>query len=483
MVNKKYFITTAIDYVNAVPHLGHALEKVQADVLARYRRIMGADVFFLSGTDENSLKNVKTAEKEGVAVKEIVDRFAERFHRLQSSLNLSYDDFIRTTEDRHLHGAQKLWEACKKDIYKKSYRGLYCVGCEEFYKEEELEKGVCPEHKTEPELVEEENYFFRLSKYEERIKEAIEKDEVKIIPQTRKNEILSFLRGGLEDICVSRSVARAKGWGIPVPGDPAQIIWVWFDALANYISAIGYGTQTEEEFKKWWLGDDNKIHVIGKGISRFHAVYWIGMLLSAGLPLPGAIFVHGYITSDGEKMSKSRGNVIDPFSLVEKYGTDPVRYYLLREIPPTEDGDFTTEKFEERYTADLAKGLGNLASRITTVAKKIGLPNAGISNNSPELEKEIQAAWTSWLKGLDNYRFNEAIAAVWDLIGFCDRYIEKEQPWKTQDKSVAANLMHALLEIGRLVEPFLPETSKKVKEMARGEKTYMLFPRLEEKES
>jgi methionyl-tRNA synthetase len=367
MVNK-FYITTAIDYVNASPHLGHALEKVQADVIARYHRISGGKVFYLTGTDENSLKNVKAAREKGISIKELVDENAKKFYQLKKILNLSFDDFIRTTQERHIKGAQKLWLSCQNDIYKKTYKGLYCVGCEEFYKKEELIEGFCPEHKTEPELVEEENYFFKLSKYQEKLKKIIEKNELKIIPETRKNETLSFIEKGLEDICVSRSEKRASGWGIDVPGDRTQKIWVWFDALSNYITAVGF-SDDEKKFKEWWPAD---LHVIGKGILRFHAIYWPAILLSAKLPLPRAIFVHGYITVSGQKMSKSLGNIICPFKLVEKYGTDATRYFLLREIPATEDGDFTIEKFEKRYNSDLAKGLGNLVARTMALILKFG---------------------------------------------------------------------------------------------------------------
>lgn len=476
---EKFYITTAIDYVNANPHLGHALEKIQADVLARWRRQQDGSVFFLSGTDENSLKNVQAAEVAGINVKEFVDKNAEKFQELKNSLNLSYDAFIRTTEERHFKGAQKLWTACQKDIYKKTYKGLYCVGCEEFYKESELENGLCPEHQTKPEICEEENYFFSLSKYEGRIRELIEKNEVKIIPETRKNEVLGFLDQGVQDICISRSVERAKGWGIPVPGDAAQVMWVWFDALVNYITALGYGQENEDNFKKWWQEGDGAVHVIGKGILRFHAVYWVGMLLSAGLNLPKVIFVHGYITSNGQKMSKSLGNVVDPFVLVEKYGVDAVRHFLLREIPAYEDGDFSIQKFKERYNADLAKGLGNLVSRTVTIAKKIGVSlNEKFSNSSAELQSEIDEARTVSSKNLEDFKFNEALAAIWKLVGFCDRYIEKTQPWKTKDSAAVGNLLFALMQISQIIKPFLPETSQKIMRLLAGKDIGILFPRL-----
>src|SRR3989344_8827091 len=309
---KPTFISTAIPYVNAPGHVGHALEFIQTDVIARYYRSLKRDVFFLTGTDENSLKNAKAAEQQGVSTKDLVDRNAAIFRSLADKLKISYDDFIRTTEPKHIKGAQKLWLACEDDIYQKTYRGLYCVGCEEFYQESELEDGKCPEHHTEPEVVEEENYFFRLSKYQEQLKAVFEKDIIKIIPSSRKNEIVSFLNSGLEDICISRSVERAKGWGIPVPGDNTQIIWVWFDALSNYINALGYG-ENDKKFEEFWQKSDAKVHVIRKGIARFHAIYWPGILLSAGISLPSTIFVHGYITVDGQKMSKTLGNVVDTF--------------------------------------------------------------------------------------------------------------------------------------------------------------------------
>jgi len=482
MLKKKFFITTAIDYVNSVPHAGHALEKIQADVIARYHRLLGEEVFFLTGTDENSLKNVRAAEKEDIPIKELVDKYAKRFYQLKEILNLSFDDFIRTTEERHVKGAQKLWRACEKDIYKKTYQGLYCVGCETFYKESELVNGVCPEHQTKPELVEEENYFFRLSKYQNELEKIIKSDVVKIIPESRKNETLSFIKSGLEDICISRSVERAKGWGIDVPGDPRQKIWVWLDALANYITALGY-RENDKKFQEFWQENSNKLHVIGKGISRFHTVYWPAILLSAKLSLPQTIFIHGYITSGGQKMSKSLGNVIDPFELVGKYGSDPVRYFLLREIPPTEDGDFTTGKFEERYNSDLAAGLGNLVSRVITMAAKSN-PKSQILNPkqipNPKFQTIINKTQENYRKALDEFKFNEALIAIWDLISFCDKYIEVEKPWETSDKQelIINNLLIALSKIAEFLSPFLPETSEKILKQLKTKESKPLFPRI-----
>ena len=482
-MKKKYYLTTAIPYVNAKPHIGFALEIIQADVLARYHRLIGDDTYFVTGSDENSLKNVQAARKEGIPVKKLVDRNAKKFYELKKALNLSFDDFIRTTEKRHIKGAQKLWLACKKDIFKKKYKGLYCVGCEEFYKESELVNGLCPEHKTRPDLVEEENYFFKLSKYQNQLKKIIEKDEIKIIPQSRKNEVLSFINSGLEDICISRSAERGRGWGIPVPEDPSQILWTWYDALSNYINAVGY-SDNPKQFKKWWPA---YLHIIGKGILRFHAVYWPAILLSAELSLPKTIFVHGYLTSAGQKMSKSLGNIIDPFELVKKYGTEPVRYFLLREIPPTEDGDFTYEKFEQRYNADLASGLGNLVARVIAMAEKLKAQNAKRKTTTQNLKfkKEIDKTWEEYKKALEEFKFNEALGSIWKLISFCDCYIDKERPWelknqesRIKNQEVIYNLLFVLTNIAEMLKPFLPETAGRILRQTRTTINKPLFPRL-----
>ncbi|MFA5013476.1 MAG: methionine--tRNA ligase [Candidatus Paceibacterota bacterium] len=484
---KKVFITTAIDYVNGAPHLGHALEKIQADALARHHREWGDEVFFLSGTDENSLKNVRSAEKEGISVNELVEKNYQKFYALKSAFNLSFDEYIRTTEERHFHGVQKLWQACAKDIYKKKYKGLYCVGCEEFYKEEDLEDGLCPEHKVAPEEMEEENYFFKLTDYAERIKNLIANDELKIIPETRKNEIMSFINSGLQDFCISRSTERAKGWGIDVPQDPSQKIWVWFDALANYITALGYGSADESKFNEFWQGDGARLHVIGKGVTRFHAVYWPAMLLSAGLNLPKVIFSHGYITANGQKMSKSLGNVIDPFSLAEKYGADAVRYFLLSEVPAMGDGDYTQEKMEKRYNSDLANGLGNLFARTIAMVEKAGLKDF-LAVPNEYTKKEVVEVWQKYNDNFIN--LNETLSEVWTLIASCDKYIDEEKPWAEKDaektKQIFSNLLYSLKNIAEMISPFMPDTSKKMIDQL-GEKDWIfnvskgdpLFPRIQ----
>lgn len=484
MEKEKFFLSTAIDYVNSFPHLGHALEKIQADTIARFQRELGKEVFFLTGTDENSLKSVKSAQEKGISPEKLVEQNAKRFYQLKDALNLSFDDFIRTTQERHQKGAQKLWLACKKDIYKKEYKGLYCVGCEEFYKKEELiDQKFCPEHLRPLELVEEENYFFSLSKYQERIKKIIEKDVVKIIPQSRKNEVLSFIERGLEDICISRSRERAKGWGIEVPGDSSQIIWCWFDALSNYITALTY-SENSKKFQDFWQKNNQKVHIIGKGILRFHAIYWLGILLSANLPLPTKIFVHGYLTIEGRKMSKSLANVVDPFELVEKYGQDPLRYFLLREISPIKDSDFKEERLKERYNSDLANGIGNLVARILTLAEKSKVPLLKFKNffEDKKLEKIIFQTKKEIFFLLENFKFNEALTEIWKLISFSDKYLEEKRPWEDQKEKffIINDLLLSLIEISKLLKPFLPKTSEKIIEKVgwdENKKRFKFFPK------
>lgn len=476
MANDRFYISTALPYVNADPHIGFALELIQADVIARYQRSLGKEVFFSSGTDENGLKISQAAEAAGLSVEEFAKKHSEKFRGLKELLNVSFDDFIRTTEQRHIKAVEKLWHKCEKDIYKKKYKGLYCVGCEQFLKEKDLVNGLCPEHNRKPELIEEENYFFKLSKYQKQLRGLIERDEYKIVPETRKNEALAFIDQGLEDICISRSAERAHGWGIDVPSDKTQKIWCWWDAVINYISALGYGSDGQK-FKKFWLENENRVHVIGKGILTFHSVYWPATLLSANLPLPKTLFVHGYITSEGQKMSKSLGNVVSPYDLVHKYGVDPVRYFFLREIPSTKDGDFSYQKFEERYDCDLAKGLGNLVARVLALAKKLDVQLPVISQTALSFVTEAKLKYE---KALQGFQFSEALIAIWDIIGTLDRFIETEKPWEQKDnaKKVIQDCLFGLKEIAGLLEPFLPQTSERIIQELKGQKSAPLFPRL-----
>lgn len=471
MFKKKFYITTSIPYTNAPPHIGFALEAIQADVLARYQRSLKDDVFFLTGTDEHGLKTLRAAEKAGKETLEFADEISGKFRELTKVLNISNDDFIRTTDEkRHLPTVYKLWNKFveNKDIYKKKYKGFYCPGCEAFKTQKELVDNKCVIHQKEVEEIEEENYFFKLSKYFSQIKNLIEKDKLKIIPESRKNEILNMIDQGLEDVSFSRS--KEKYWGWPVPGDDSQNLYVWQDALPNYISAIGYA-ENSQQFKKYWPAD---IHCIGKDIVKFHAIYWPAMLLSAGLKLPKSIFVHGFINVAGQKMSKSLGNVVDPFELVNKYGVDAVRYYLLREILSTEDGDFTYEKFETRYNADLAGGIGNLTARLLGIAGNIKAE----PKSTKKTDKKIKEIKKGYSLALEKFKFNEALIIIWELISYCDKYINEEKLWETKNPKVINDLFFILKEISGLLTPFLPQTSEKIKKAVESGKSEILFPKI-----
>jgi len=480
-MEKKFYVTTSIVYTNAPPHIGFALESIQADVIARYHRLLGEEVFFLTGTDEHGAKVAKAAAEEGKNPKEFVDDISKKVKDLKRILNLSNDDFIRTTDqEKHWPSVKKVWLKLKEnsDIYKKKYKGLYCSGCEAFITQKDLVNGECILHQKNPEIVKEENYFFRLSKYSKEIEKAIEEDKIKVVPESRKNEILSFIKKGLEDVSFSRPRKDLR-WGIPVPDDDSQTIYVWADALTNYISALNYEKESPE-FKKYWPAD---VHCIGKDILRFHAAIWPGILLSLRLELPKIIFVHGFISVDGQKMSKSIGNIIDPFELVKKYGTDPVRYFLLREILPAEDGDFTYAKFEARYNGDLAAGIGNLVSRVITMAAKSN-PKFEIRNPkqipNSKFQTIINKDWEDYHNALSEFKFSEALISVWELISFCDKYIEKEKPWEKRENQelVISDLLFAISNIAELLKPFLPETSEKILKQTKTKKSEILFPRI-----
>ncbi len=471
---KKIYLTTTLPYINAEPHLGFALEIIQTDVLARFFRIKKYEVFFNTGTDEHGLKIFRKAKENNIDVKEYCDKLAQKYKGLKGALNLTYDNFIRTTDAHHIKAAQEFWKRCEKsgDIYKKNYKIKYCVGCELEKTESELENGKCPIHSNlQIEIIEEENYFFRYSKYQKKLLDLYRKNPDFVVPKSRLNEIESFTERGLEDFSVSR-LKEKMPWGVPVPGDDKHVIFVWFDALVNYISALGW-PEDNKKFKSFWPG----LQMAGKDNLRQQSSMWQAMLMSSNLPNSKQIFIHGFINVNGQKMSKSLGNVIDPFELVNKYGTDAVRYYLLREIPSSEDGDFTYEKFEERYNSDLASGIGNLVSRVIALADEKTLKS---SKAEKETDQAMKKAEKDCKKYLEEFKFNEALKSVWELIAFCDKYINDNKPWEKKEDSgkVVSDMIVALKYISELLYPFLPQTSENILSQIKTGEKKSLFPRL-----
>ena len=470
MTSKRVYITTAIPYVNARPHLGFALELVQADALARHRRLRGDQVRLLTGTDDNSLKNVLAAEAAGVTTAELVARNAAHFANLQVSLQLAFDDFISTSSDpRHPRAVERLWRACEAagDLYRARYEGLYCVGCEQFYLPDELEGGRCPEHETVPEVVAEENWFFRLARYQDQLDALITSGRLQIVPEFHAQEVLAFVRGGLHDFSISRSRERARGWGIPVPGDPRDVIYVWWDALGNYISALDYGTHGEA-YRHWWLEADERVHVIGKGVLRFHAVYWPAMLLSAGEPPPTSILVHEYLTMNGRKLSKSLANAIDPEGLAEQFGADSLRWWLLSEVVQAADTDFTLERLATRADTDLANGLGNLVNRTVSMVNRYcggRVPAGGpgpLAAGLRRLPAEVDAA-------LAAFNFRSGASAVMEAVDAANRLVNATRPWalaragrSAELGAVLAALVCACRRIADEIAPFVPGLAARI---------------------
>lgn len=419
------YLTVSIPYVNAAPHLGYALELVQADALARVYRAAGDEVRFLGGTDDHALKNALAAEAAGVDTQTFVDTNAARFEQLQAPLGVRFDDFIRTSTDaRHRPTVESLWRQTERngDFYRREYAGQYCVGCEQFYAEDELLDGCCPEHETPTELVVEDNWFFRLSRYQAEIEAAIASGRLRIEPQTYRNEALSFVRNGLDDISVSRSRERAHGWGIPVPGDPSQVVYVWWDALANYVSALDFAGD-QRAYRHWWVEADERIHVIGKGILRFHAVYWPALLLSAGQPLPTRIFVHPYLTANGRKLSKTSGNVVDPLDVASRFGADALRWWLLADVPRSADADYGDERLVLRHDTDLANGVGNLLSRTVSMLHRF---RAG---RPPPSAGAAAGASAPSIDHADEFDLRGLVGAVVATVADANRRLEQAAPW------------------------------------------------------
>jgi len=474
---KKFYITAAIPYVNAEPHIGHTLEFVQADTLARHHELKGEEVLFLSGADENAQKNVQAAKENKTTPQKWCDINSQKFLNLKNLLNLT-DNFIfqRSSDKNHYLASQKLWKLCKKkDIYLKKYKGFYCLGCEAFITEKELVDGHCPEHPNQKtEIVEEENYFFKLSNYQGFLEDLIAQNRLEIIPQKRRHEVLSFITLGLKDFSISRSAKRMGGWGIPVPKDSNQVMYVWFDALNVYQSGVGFGWD-EEKYNTWWPAD---LHCIGKGILRFHAIYWPAILKSAGLKLPKKIFVHGYLTIEGQKISKSLGNVINPGKVVNKYGTDALRYFLLKTIHPHKDGDFNWQLFNEVYNADLANGVGNLVQRIAKLAERADLRNFRKVTVGTAIRIAVEVA-------IGLFEFHRALNIIWEEITKLDQYINQTKPWEKSGKELEELLqkpIREILGIACLLQPFLPQTAEKIETIFTSPKikapSKPLFPRI-----
>ncbi len=472
--NKPYYITTAIDYPNAHPHVGHTLEKVAADVIARYHRLQGHSTYFSMGLDENSQHVMKAARANNVDLVTWVNKMDEAFRLAWSKLDVSYDRWIRTTEERHFRASQEMIRRAQErgDIYKSVYSGWYCPNCNTFYRDEDLVAGRCPNHPSLiPEWIEEENYFFALSKYSDRLFAHIDEHPDFIVPAVRQSEVSGMIRQGLRDFSVSRRVHQGReSWGVPFPGDPEHVIYVWFDALTNYVTAVGFPDDTAM-FERYWPAD---AHVIGKDITRFHCLYWPAMLMSAGLPLPGQIAVHGFITLEGDRISKTTGNIVEPVELVNEFGVDAVRYYLLRNLSFASDGDFSRDGLIQRYNDELAKDLGNLLNRVVTMTNRYRGGTIPVPGPGGDLEKDLQSvAAESHQRAkeeLEAWEIGNALHSIWNVVRRSNQYLEQSEPWRLArqpEKEAQLNtVLYSAAEAMRLLAiylaPFIPNASDRI---------------------
>jgi methionyl-tRNA synthetase len=461
----RFYLTTAIDYVNSRPHLGTAYEKIAADVIARYKRLAGVDTHFVMGNDEHSQNVYRKARELGEDPRAYCDRMAQEFLDVWKRLDLSFDDFIRTTEPRHRAGVQELVRrmAAAGDIYEGHYEGWYCVSCEAFKQEKDLVDGLCPVHRTKPDWIREKNYFFRLSRYQGRLLEHFAAHPGFLVPDIRRNEILRLIEGGLEDISVSRA---GQNWGIPMPDDPASVIYVWVDALINYASAVGFGTD-DGFFTRWWPAN---LHVIGKDITRFHAVIWPAMLMSAGLSLPEQIFGHGWVHLRGERMSKTLGTVVDPLEAAQRFGPDPLRLYLVKEIAFGNDGDFSWERFEDRYNVDLANNLGNLVSRVAAMADRYRKGRLAPRGGAGRLATVAATAVKEYRSAMDAFALEGGVAAAFRIVDATNEFIAESEPWAlARDEANADRLSQILFDAAEavrvaaiLLRPVMPGSAAEI---------------------
>jgi methionyl-tRNA synthetase len=461
----RFYLTTAIDYVNSRPHLGTAYEKITADVIARYKRLSGIETHFLMGNDEHSQNVYRRALERKMEPRAYCDQMEQEFRTVWKQLDISFDDFIRTTEPRHKAAVQKLAQGCfdKGDIYEGQYEGWYCVSCEAFKQEKDLVDGKCPLHPTlTPEWIREKNYFFRLSKYREPLLEHFKANPGFLRPENRRNEMLRLLEGGLEDISVSRA---GQLWGIPLPFAPDNVVYVWFDALINYAAAVGYGTD-EARFAQWWPAD---LHIVGKDITRFHTVVWPAMLMSAGLALPAQVFGHGWVNFGGQRMSKSLGTSLDPSDVAARFGPDPLRLYLVKEISYGGDGDFTWERYEERYNVDLANNLGNLVSRLSAMAEKFRASRLSPAGSGGRLAQVAEAALSRYRASMDALALHEGVAAAFQIVDAANEFIAETAPWSLAKKGEADRLDEVLFEVAEavriaavLLRPVMPASSAEI---------------------